>query len=505
MKRIPGPDLGEAVTPGCVRVCVAESVTLGEVSGLYFERAPNMRSLLRTLRELGVTRFLRKVASRRAERDRNSKWVVGGWGVVETSLASVSTGTPVVFVATSSSIDPAHVVVNESLVTTSGRQRGSEVPSHRPPEHVLVLSALLAGWSRHSGENLDVPAVSAIHEWLTDIGAPNATRPCGDCEVKEYRPCSRPSQGGKPTAVLFGYGNYAKTVVLPEIAKSVDLRTIHELDQQQVRGLVSTDTGIDTNPGFRSAEFADIAFITAYHHHHGPLAVESLRRGIIPVIEKPIATTKAQAAELRDALQEGVPAFACFQRRYSPVAKLLEQDLVWSPGQPLDYHCIVYEEPLPPKHWYRWPNSGGRLSSNGCHWIDHFLGLNGYVAVVNQEAFRGSSGTVAVILELANGALFTMSLTERGDTSNGLRDYIELRSENAHATLVNSQLYRSFNGGRQRTKSFARQEFHERMYREICQKILDGEGGDSEDQLLATAELTIELERHLQTEPNELG
>src|SRR5207302_6192153 len=85
--------------------------------------------------------------------------------------------------------------------------------------------------------------------------------------------------------------------------------------------------------------------------------------------------------------------FACFQRRYLPFNAFLRSDLDAPPGSPISYHATVFEVPLPRRHWYRWPNSASRLVSNGCHWIDHFLFLNGFRPVHRQEVFAARDGT----------------------------------------------------------------------------------------------------------------
>src|SRR5690606_15551503 len=96
--------------------------------------------------------------------------------------------------------------------------------------------------------------------------------------------------------------------------------------------------------------------------------------------------------------------------------------------EPVSCHCIVYEEPLPPRHWYRWPASRGRLVSNGCHWIDHFLFLNNFAPVADRDVFVFADGTVNCSLVLANGASFSMLLTGRGAGRAGMQNYIEIRT-----------------------------------------------------------------------------
>ena len=106
------------------------------------------------------------------------------------------------------------------------------------------------------------------------------------------------------------------------------------------------------------------------------------------IIEKPIVTNSADLELLCAAVEKyGTPVFAAFQRRYSPFNDYIFNDLHIRAGEPVSCFGIAYEVPLPPQHWYRWPNSGSKIISNGCHWIDHFLYLNNFspVAVVAAE------------------------------------------------------------------------------------------------------------------------
>ena len=120
--------------------------------------------------------------------------------------------------------------------------------------------------------------------------------------------------------------------------------------------------------------------------------------------------------------------FACFHKRYAPYNKFARKDLGVSEGDPISYFALAQEIPVPKWHWYNWPNSGTRLLSNGCHWIDHFMFLNGYRKVIKRETTLTRIGDVHVLLELENGAVFNMLLTDYGSPRLGVRDYVELRS-----------------------------------------------------------------------------
>ena len=124
------------------------------------------------------------------------------------------------------------------------------------------------------------------------------------------------------------------------------------------------------------------------------------------MIEKPIAVDRNQLQDLLAAMESSTgQIFECFQKRYSPFNAWVRDDLGIEPNAPISYHCIVFEEPLPRLHWYRWPNSKSRLVSNGCHWIDHFLHLNNFAPPLTHDLTIGPRGTLNVSIELKNNGI----------------------------------------------------------------------------------------------------
>jgi predicted dehydrogenase len=202
---------------------------------------------------------------------------------------------------------------------------------------------------------------------------------------------------------------------------------------------------LDTSPWPREDERYDAWFIAGYHHTHAPIATEALRRGGYAVVEKPLATTWEQFAEIESLISHAAHGklIMAFQRRYTPMNNWARQDLRVNPGDPVSYHCMVYEIPLPKRHWYNWPNSRSRLTSNGCHWIDHFLFLNGYPTVNDYKVYTAFNGDMFVIMEADNGASFSMVLTEQGSERLGVRDYVELRANGVTVRMIDQARYES--------------------------------------------------------------
>ena len=300
--------------------------------------------------------------------------------------------------------------------------------------------------------------------------------------------------------MLFGYGNYAKTLVVPNVRPWLEIERIHELDPTQIpRG--ADDTAWDTSPhwpegpageGFRAA------FLAGYHHTHAPLAAEAMDRGAAAVVEKPIATGACELDDLLRRLEGGGRLFSCYQKRYHPFNALARRDLGVRTGDPVSYHCMVYEVPLPEQHWYRWPSSRSRLVSNGCHWIDHFLYLNDFAEPGRIDVAEASDGTLNASVELENGAFFTMVLTDLGSARIGVQDYVELRARGTTVRMSNSTRYEAEGPNRILRRERVNKMFaYRRMYADIARRVVEGAAGDTPRSVRVSAGLVLEMERRL--------
>jgi predicted dehydrogenase len=300
------------------------------------------------------------------------------------------------------------------------------------------------GWSPFSGEQLDAESISKS---LADVYAQITSR---DHKANAISLSIKPEETSGSTdttadsdrlrAALFGLGNYAKVFIIPNLDRRICLAAVHELDPAQL-GLESWGEGyMSTSPRPVDPGKFDVYFAAGYHHTHADIAVEALQNGACAVVEKPIATTKQQLKNISELLEKGSGRFfACFHKRYSQLNDWALADLAKEPGEAIDYHCMVFEIPLPPGHWYNWKTSGSRIVSNGCHWIDHFMFLNSYSPARKYSVAEAGRGQMTIQIELENGALFTMVLTDTGSPRLGVRDYIELRkgkNDDLHDRLV---------------------------------------------------------------------
>jgi predicted dehydrogenase len=482
-------------------------VTLKRVSGLYFERARSARMVLNYVGEIGIAPTIKKILSRSAERYRNEKYLSIGFG---TAAGDGGREQRVVFLATGHPRCVDRIVLPEALVARVaddqiGGVAGTVEYADLSGDAVGIPPWLEAvgGWDPESGE-----AAPDI-DWAVVTALGNTSR-----KMQTFPVSAEPSASVGAVAshagvsgTLFGYGNYAKTVILPSLPKELRIQQIHEIDPLQIPQNRSPDVTWSTSPVLAADDLSKVVFIAGFHHSHGPLAVEALARDKDCVVEKPLVTSRAQLAELDLALQKSKGRFfACFQKRYSRFNDWARGDLGVQAGDPINYHAIVYEVPLPDKHWYRWANSRSRLVSNGCHWVDHFLFLNEWSSPERWDVQAAADGTLSIFVTLQNGACMTMTLTDIGSERIGVQDHIQLRAGGVTVRLNNDSDYVAENSSRilRRTRINKMTTYRD-MYAQIGRKIVAGSPGDSRQSILGSASLVLDLEEALPNRNPDLG
>ncbi len=494
-------------SPGQLRIAVASWFRLAEAGDQFVSYPWSVHLLWAYVRRVGVATVLSKIRSRLLERRRNEKLAAVGTGIVlePADGSALRPGDAVVFFAYNHPPQPTRLCIEPAFVMPA--PAGSLTLIQDAPEPMTMPAALqrYVGWSPYGGIELDTVAVA---EGLRDLVAQLSTEPAPEgtidieqqrSQVREFTPNPDRPRAGQPTAVLFGLGNYAKTQIIPNIRKHLDLVRIHEVDPHQLASFGrSTTLGLDTSPLPRDDTPYDAWFIAGYHHTHADLAIAALAQGACAVIEKPIATTVDQYARLRRAIDnaENPRYFACFHKRYSLLHDWAMRDLP-GPDAPVDMHCIVYEIPVPRLHWYNWPNSGTRMVSNGCHWLDYFLYVNRYATPTDLTIAPLRGHDLRLHVRLDNGAHLTMALTDAGSCRTGVREHVELRSADVMIRMTDASDYHAEKGYRVRRRGRTNpKSAYARMYRRIAHAISQGLPGDSADTLLSS-ELTLQLDRML--------
>ncbi len=154
---------------------------------------------------------------------------------------------------------------------------------------------------------------------------------------------------------------------------------------------------------------------------HVSIGLDGIARGIVTLMEKPIADTVEDARRLCDAaLAAGVALLVGHQRRHNPIVRrarqLVQEGVLGRPVSATALSTWLKPGPYFDTRWRREPG-GGPVLINLIHDIDllrHLLGDVVSVQAMTSNRVRGFTveDTAAVLLQFANGALGTVSVSD---------------------------------------------------------------------------------------------
>ena len=243
---------------------------------------------------------------------------------------------------------------------------------------------------------------------------------------------------------VIGAGNFARTVLLPELKKLAGVRLHTVVTRRGASAEKSRQTFGFAHAGADAAavlENPDInaVLIATRHDSHAELTARALESGKAVLVEKPLGLDREQINRVI-AARNGSAAFfqVGFNRRFAPLAVTVRDRLRGTEG-PKFVLLRVNAGPLPADHWaHAEDEGGGRILGEVCHFVDlaRFL-IGAPIASVladTGEATGGISDDVTLILRFADGSLATVAYTALGDMAFG-KERIEAYAGGAVFTI----------------------------------------------------------------------
>jgi len=219
-----------------IRVQVLALKNLDKLQDLFFLPPRDLKLLLNYLAEIGFINVLRKIASRFQEKYRNEKYVSVGLGKVIDfpENENFKEGQIVAFLAPCHPACFERVVLPKGLIIKVDQSDVSKFPENSicyQPHFIKNRGeerwwSSLAGWNSLSGVDLcqinSVEVMKKVKESICAENWMNARQLIIDpgSVPKEIRKQSGTIRANKKKkAALFGYGNYAKVIILPNIRR----------------------------------------------------------------------------------------------------------------------------------------------------------------------------------------------------------------------------------------------------------------------------------------------
>jgi len=319
---------------------------------------------------------------------------------------------------------------------------------------------------------------------LLDYGLPPEGAPApvagGAVQVRPAAP-----DGGRVGVALLGAGSFAQSMLLPHLAGHAGARlrvvaTPSGLTARSVAERVGFETATADMPAALADPAVGLVVIASRHDSHAALAAAALRAGKAVFVEKPLALTPAELAEVETAYAASPAPFLMvgFNRRFAPLVGELRRHLAG--GEPLLLHYRVNAGYIPLDHWTQDPAiGGGRILGEVCHFVDLLACLAGgpAVSVLAQAAPDGGRyrrDNLTVSLRFAGGSVGTVLYAANGDRSLG-KERLEVFGGGRAAVLDDFHTLHLHAGGKTRTRRAAPDKGHGAEMRALVDAVRAGQ------------------------------
>ena len=269
---------------------------------------------------------------------------------------------------------------------------------------------------------------------------------------------------------FIGAGNFAKSVLLPELRRQAGVRLT---GVATATGLSGSHTAKKFGFGVATTDLAavfsdaatDVVFIATRHDTHAPLAIEALKAGKHVFVEKPLAINETQLDAVIAAAKASVKVLmGGFNRRFAPLI-VKAKDALKGRTAPLVMLYRVNAGPVPAESWLHGDEGGGRLIGDVCRFIDT-LRFFADAPPVERQIVQAKDHADALSLQLrfADGSIGTIVYSSLGDRSFP-KEYLEIFGASRVITIDDFRRAVFVTDGRTKRKRLARQD---RASRKIC-------------------------------------
>jgi predicted dehydrogenase len=240
---------------------------------------------------------------------------------------------------------------------------------------------------------------------------------------------SRPKE--KVEFALVGAGNLAKWEHLPNIKKlsGVGLRAVFS-----AAGVRGKSYALRFGAAYATSEYDEIlkdpqidaVLIASRNQQHAPQALAALRAGKHVFVEKPMALTAAECADLTAAVEEtGKQLTVGFNRRFAAFYLELKKALARRTS-PAVVQCRVNSPGISGAYWMADPSIGGAILGEACHFIDLMywlldsepVSVSAYSLPTGQADPIGENN-IAASFRFADGSIGNLTYCTVGSGSSG--------------------------------------------------------------------------------------
>ena len=235
-------------------------------------------------------------------------------------------------------------------------------------------------------------------------------------------PAARGVSSGRLAIGFIGAGNYASSMLLPNLARLdnaylshvATTRSLSAVNAQRRFGFTTASTNADA---VLEDSSLNAIFIVTRHHTHADLVCRALETGKAVFVEKPLALTDSELERIVDVITRtgNDRLMVGFNRRFAPLLAQMRSRF----GQPRNSTAryLVNAGPLAADSWYGNEElEGSRFAGEGGHFIDTLSWWAGSLPAEVYALGGPEKGDVQITLRFQNGSSGTISYVTGGNS-----------------------------------------------------------------------------------------
>ncbi|MDD5362993.1 MAG: bi-domain-containing oxidoreductase [Ignavibacteria bacterium] len=309
-------------------------------------------------------------------------------------------------------------------------------------------------------------------------------------------------------AGFIGAGNFAQSYLLP-VLKSRNIRLKTVVTSKPVNASSVKDKfgfefcGTNADMIFDDKEINTV-FVASRHDSHGNYAIRALKSGKHLFIEKPLAISEADIETIKELYPDtGLNLFVGFNRRFSKSFKDIKKFFDNS-KEPKIITYRVHAGFISSSHWIQDSNQGGRITGEGCHFIDTMqyltdsIPVSFYAASIRStNSATNNSDNACIVINFADGSVGNLLYLSNGDSSVG-KEYCEVFSGGKTAVMNNFSENIYFENGKRTSKKYDGKKGHKEELLHFI-SVLEGKEKPSLNfnSLILTSGLAVMIQKSL--------
>ena len=320
---------------------------------------------------------------------------------------------------------------------------------------------------------------------------------------------ARPRTGDQVRIGCIGAGSFAGGVLFP-ILQSIKGVQFHSVATVSGAGAASAQRAFHFLSAKQPSHLLhdqnlDAVFVLTRHDAHASFTAQALNIGKPVFVEKPLAVTREQLAQVQEAyesrLHAGIAPFLMvgFNRRFAPFTEKIRQ-FFSGRSEPMLVHARINAGFIPLDHWIH--ADGGRIVGEFCHFVDWARSVIGcpvqsVSAAALPDGASYKSDNIAVTLKFVDGSLANLLYLANGDRGVS-KEFFEIFCQGAIARLDDFKILELSRNGKLQTIKSAQDKGHRRELELTIDAIRSGKPSPiAFEELLEVTETTFLVQQAL--------